>query len=104
MGFFAGLNDEKYDRQYTDRVLVGRMVNYFSTQILRLLFASIIIILLAIIGASLPVIVSKMVDLIQKQPTLAEISWIGAALVFVAFGLWGLNWLRRGLIVRAVGD
>jgi ATP-binding cassette, subfamily B, bacterial len=29
---------------------------------------------------------------------------VGAALVGVAFGLWGLNWLRRSLIVRAVGD
>jgi hypothetical protein len=26
MGFFAGLNDEKYDRQYTDRELTRRMV------------------------------------------------------------------------------
>jgi ATP-binding cassette subfamily B protein len=104
MGFFAGLNDEKYDRQYTDRVLVGRMVNYFNTQISRLLFASVIIIMLAIIGAALPVIVSRMVDLIQKQPSPTAILWVGAALVFVAVGLWGLNWLRRGLIVRAVGD
>ena len=30
MGFFAGLNDEKYDRQYTDRVLVSRITGYFG--------------------------------------------------------------------------
>lgn len=104
MGFFAGLNDEKYDRQYTDRVLVSRMISYFNTQTARLVYASITIIALAIIGASLPVVVSRMVDLMQEQPTPTEIAWVGAALVFVAFGLWGLNWLRRGLIVRAVGD
>ncbi|MBL8089603.1 MAG: ABC transporter ATP-binding protein [Anaerolineales bacterium] len=104
MGFFAGLNDEKYDRQYTDRVLVSRMVNYFKSQIRRLAFASFIIIVLAFIGAALPVVVSYMVDLIQEQPTNQEITWIGLALVGVAFGLWGLNWLRRGLTVRAVGD
>lgn len=104
MAFFAGLNDEKYDRQYTDRVLAGRMVNYFSTQIKRLVYASVTIILLAFIGAALPVIVSRMVDLIQAQPTIASIVWAGTALVFVGIGLWGLNWLRRSLIVRAVGD
>ncbi len=104
MGFFAGLNDEKYDRQYTDRVLVSRMVNYFNTQTKRLVYASITIILLAAIGAALPVVVSRMVDLIQQQPTPASIAWIGVALVGVAIGLWGLNWLRRSLIVRAVGD
>ncbi|MBN8581616.1 MAG: ABC transporter ATP-binding protein [Anaerolineae bacterium] len=104
MGFFAGLNDEKYDRQYKDNELVRRMFNYFNTQVSRLVFASVTIIVIAIIGASLPVIVSRMVDLIKDQPTARDILLVGLALVGVAFGQWGLNWLRRGLIVRAVGD
>ena len=104
MGFFAGLNDEKYDRQYKDNELVRRMVNYFDTQKTRLAFASVVIIVIAIIGAALPIIVSRMVDLIKDQPTIRDILLVGAALVGVAFGNWGLNWLRRGLIVRAVGD
>lgn len=104
MGFFAGLNDEKYDRQYSDRVLVKRMVEYFGSQTKRLIFASVLIILLAIIGAALPVVVSQIVDLIQTQPTSEAIASVGLALVAVAFGLWGLNWMRRALIVRAVGD
>ena len=104
MGFFAGLNDEKYDRQYKDNELVRRMVNYFDTQKTRLVFASVVIIVIAVIGAALPVIVSRMVDLIKDQPSTSDILLVGAALVGVAFGNWGLNWLRRGLIVRAVGD
>ncbi|GAB4496300.1 MAG: ABC transporter ATP-binding protein [Anaerolineales bacterium] len=104
MGFFAGLNDEKYDRQYKDKELVRRMVNYFDTQKARLAFASIVIIIIAVIGAALPVIVARMVDLIKEQPSVTDILLVGAALVGVAFGNWGLNWLRRGLIVRAVGD
>ena len=104
MGFFAGLNDEKYDRQYKDNELVRRMVNYFDSQKTRLAFASVVIIVIAVIGAALPVIVSRMVDLIKDQPTVRDILLVGAALVGVAFGNWGLNWLRRGLIVRAVGD
>ena len=104
MGFFAGLNDEKYDRQYTDRVLAKRMVEYFGSQTRRLVFASILIILLAFIGAALPVVVSRIVDLIQTQPTDESIAYVGLALIAVSFGLWGLNWMRRALIVRAVGD
>ncbi|MFM8875270.1 MAG: ABC transporter ATP-binding protein [Anaerolineae bacterium] len=104
MGFFAGLNDEKYDRQYKDNELVRRMVNYFDSQKTRLAFASVVIIVIAVIGAALPVIVSRMVDLIKDKPTVRDILLVGAALVGVAFGNWGLNWLRRGLIVRAVGD
>jgi len=104
MGFFAGLNDEKYDRQYADRELTRRMAAYFKNQSRRLAAASLVILLLAAIGAGLPVVVSRMVDLLDEQPSFASIAWVGFALVIVAFGLWGLNWLRRGLIVRAVGD
>ncbi|GAB1471628.1 ABC transporter ATP-binding protein [Chloroflexota bacterium] len=104
MGFFAGLNDEKYDRQYKDSELVRRMINYFGSQKARLAFASVVILVIAVIGAALPVIVSRMVDLIKDQPKITDIIFVGGSLIGVAFGQWGLNWLRRSLIVRAVGD
>jgi ATP-binding cassette subfamily B protein len=104
MGFFAGLNDEKYDRQYSDRELTRRIADFFRTQVKQLVFASILVIILAFIGAALPVVVSRMVDLLHDQPTLQEIAWVGVALMGVGVGLWGLNWMRRSLIVRAVGD
>jgi ATP-binding cassette subfamily B protein len=104
MGFFAGLNDEKYDRQYSDRELVRRMVNYFNTQTTRLGVATFLIILQSLIGASFPVVVSRMVDLLREEPTPQAIAGVGIALVIVGVGLWGLNWWRRALTVRAVGD
>ena len=33
MSFFSNLDTEGYDRQYTDRQLAGRMVEYFSPQL-----------------------------------------------------------------------
>ena len=86
MGFFAGLNDEKYDRQYKDSELVRRMVAYFGSQKMRLALASVVIIVIAVIGAALPVIVSRMVDLIKDRPSSAQILWVGAALIGVASG------------------
>jgi ATP-binding cassette, subfamily B, bacterial len=104
MGFFAGLNDEKYDRQYTDRDLTRRITGFFSTQVNRLLIAAVIIIALAFIGAALPVVVSRMVDLLREKPSTQAITLVGLTLIGVGIGLWGLNWARRSLIVRAVGD
>jgi ATP-binding cassette subfamily B protein len=104
MGFFAGLNDEKYDRQYTDRDLTRRIADFFRAQAGRLAYASVLIIVLSFIGAALPVVVSRMVDLLGERPTLTAIAYVGAALLIVGFSLWGLNWARRSLIVRAVGD
>ncbi|MCA2001476.1 MAG: ABC transporter ATP-binding protein/permease, partial [Chloroflexi bacterium] len=104
MGFFAGLNDEKYDRQYSDRELTRRILGFFKTQARRLALASVVVLILAFIGAALPVAVSRMVDMLGEQPTLPAIAAVGGVLMGVGVGLWGLNWLRRSLIVRAVGD
>jgi ATP-binding cassette, subfamily B, bacterial len=104
MGFFAGLNDEKYDRQYSDRDLVRRIFEYFKPQTTRLVWVSILVIVLAGVGAALPVVVARMVDLLEEQPSLTSITLVSLAVLLIAIALWGLNWARRSLVVRAVGD
>ncbi|HMR99695.1 MAG TPA: ABC transporter ATP-binding protein [Anaerolineales bacterium] len=104
MGFFAGLNDEKYDRQYTDRELTRRILGYFKPQAKRLAAVTALVIVIAGIGASLPVVVSRMIDLLKGEPSLTAISLVALAVLGVGVGLWGLNWARRSLVVRAVGD
>jgi ATP-binding cassette subfamily B protein len=104
MGFFAGLNDEKYDRQYTDRELVRRILSYFQPQKRRMVSILVLVLLLAGIGAALPVVVARMVDLLKGEPTLTSITLVSVALLVIGVGLWGLNWARRSLVVRAVGD
>ena len=104
MGFFAGLNDEKYDRQYTDRELARRILDYFKPQRQRLGWVILLVVVLAVIGAALPVVVARMVDLLKEQPSLQAISLVALAVFVIGVGLWGLNWARRSLVVRAVGD
>ena len=104
MGFFAGLNDEKYDRQYTDRELLRRILEYFQPQTTRLVWVIVLVVVLAGIGAALPVVVARVVDLLKEQPSLQAISLVGLAVFILGLGLWGLNWARRSLVVRAVGD
>jgi len=104
MGFFAGLNEEKYDRQYTDRQLARRIADYFRPQARRLGLVSLLVIAIAAIGASLPVVVSRMVDLLKDQPSLNSIWTVFFVLLAVGVGIWGLNWVRRSLVVRTVGD
>jgi ATP-binding cassette, subfamily B, bacterial len=104
MGFFAGLNDEKYDRQYTDRELLRRILGYFKPQITRLIAVTGLVVILAGIGAALPVVVARMVDLLKGEPSFTAISLVSLAVLLIGIGLWGLNWARRSLVVRAVGD
>ena len=104
MGFFSGLNDEKYDRQYTDRELLRRILEYFKPQMARLVWVTLLVIAYAGIGAALPVVVARVVDALKAQPSLLAISLVGLALLLLGIGLWGVNWARRSLVVRAVGD
>jgi len=104
MGFFAGLNVEKYDRQYTDRQLVGRIIAYFKPQSRRFVWVSVLVVLIATIGAALPVIVSRIVDLLKNEPSLQAVTFAGLALAFIGVSTWGLNWARRSLVIRAIGD
>ena len=104
MGFFAGLNDEKYDRQYTDRDLLRRILEYFKPQTTRFVWVLVLVVILAGIGAALPVVVARMVDLLKERPSLQAISLVSLAVLVIGIGLWGLNWARRSLVVRAVGD
>jgi ATP-binding cassette subfamily B protein len=104
MGFFAGLNDEKYDRQYTDRELLRRILEYFRPQTKRLVLVLLSVLAYAGIGAALPVLVARMVDLLKERLSLGVISLAGLAMLLIGIGLWGLNWARRSLVVRAVGD
>lgn len=104
MAFFAGLNEEKYDRQYTDRQLARRIVEYFKPQRTRLAWVTALVLGMAGIGAALPVIVARIVDLLDEQPSMQAIALVGAGLAVVGVSSWGLNWIRRSLVVRAVGD
>lgn len=104
MGFFAGLNEEKYDRQYKDSDLARRMVSFFTPQKGRMSAILGLVLLMAGLGAALPVIVSAIMDLLAERPTVEAILLVGGGMTLIAFLNWGLNWLRRSLTVRAVGD
>ncbi len=104
MGFFGGLNEEKYDRQYSDRQLVSGIVGYFKPQSKRLGWIYFLIVVIAVIAAALPVIVSNIVDLLKNEPKVQAIALAGLMLAIIGIATWALNWARRSLVIRAVGD
>ena len=62
MGFFEGLDAEKFDRQYADRVLAGRMAGYFKPHWRRLVIVVSMSLLLALLGVGFRVVVADGVD------------------------------------------
>ncbi|MEJ2348636.1 MAG: ABC transporter ATP-binding protein [Anaerolineales bacterium] len=104
MGFFTGLDTEGYDRQYTDRQLLGRMAGYFRPHTRRIIWVGILLVVIALAGAALPIIVSRALNVLQGNFTLFTISVLGGLVFAIGVIVWGANWARRRLTVRAVGD
>jgi ATP-binding cassette subfamily B protein len=104
MSFFSGLDVEGYDRQYTDRQLLLRMWQYFRPHTLRMIWIAILLLVIALASASLPLIVSRSLDLLRGGITPLTMTLLGGLVLLVGAVVWGANWVRRRLAVRAVAD
>ena len=104
MSFFTGLDTEAYDRQYTDRALVGRIAEYFRPHLGQLVVIGMALIIASLSGAAAPILVSLGIDLVGEDLSLATISLIAAAVLATGLITWSANWLRRRLTTRAIGD
>jgi ATP-binding cassette subfamily B protein len=104
MGFFSGLATEPYDRQYSDKELVRRILKYFRPHARRLLIVSIFLVLIAISGAAVPILVSRTVDSLSQQTTGSEIWLLSGAVLASGIFVWGGNWVRRRLLARTTQD
>ena len=104
MGFFAGLNAEKYDRKYTDRELVRRIVKYFQPHLHRLALVVVMLLLVAATSAMQPVIVSRGVDMLKSNLTLNNIFLIAGLTLLVGVLSWLGNLINKRLTVRIIAD
>ena len=104
MGFFDGLDAEKYDRTYADRDLARRIVGYFKPQWRRLLQVSLITLAIAGAGSLLPIIVSKGIDLLKGVPALWSMIAIGGAVLFIGLAIWFFNWGLRRLMAITIAE
>ena len=101
MGFiFDGLDAEAYDRRYSDRALVARVIGYFRPQLGRMLVVAGAVVLQALLDVSLPILISRTLDqLTAGQANLV----LSAALIAVIGSLaWVFNFVRRSFSARAV--
>ncbi len=104
MSFFSSLNAEKYDRQYSDRYLIRRILNYFAPQWKRLIAISALILVVSGAGAAMPVVVSRGVDLLKTNPSVSTIVLLSLTVLAIGVIAWSANWLGRRLTARAIAQ
>jgi ATP-binding cassette subfamily B protein len=104
MGFFEGLDTESYDRQYSDRALVKRILARFKPQVKRIAGIAAMVLIYSGVGALLPIVVSYGVNLLEGRPALEPMLLIPAIVLLLGVCGWFANWARRRLTARVVGD
>jgi ATP-binding cassette, subfamily B, bacterial len=105
MGFVMdGLDAEAYDRIYTDRQLVGRILAYFWPQTRRIVLVAGCITAAALLDVALPVYISQSLDQLKDDPALPKLLLIGGIIMLLGVLSWVFNYVRRSVSARAVGD
>ncbi|GIK27718.1 MAG: ABC transporter ATP-binding protein [Anaerolineae bacterium] len=106
MGFIMdGLDAEAYDRSYSDRQLVKRILAYFRPEGWRIGVVALAIFLTSVVNTALPVVISNGLDeLGVTHPTPAML--IRLMLIVTALGVlgWTFNAFRQWLSAAAIGN
>ena len=105
MGFFSGLSAEKYDRQYTDKKLLKRMMVYFKAQSRHLIALAFLLLVHAPIEVFSPVIVARGLDQVTGETISTQfiLTLTGVVLALGVLG-WLVNLLARRSSARAISD
>ncbi len=105
MGFVLdGLDAEAYDRVYSDRALVGRILRYFRPRGRTMLLVSAMTLLASLLDAALPILISKGIDVYSSSRGTVAIVVIVCAILLSGALSWVFNFVRQANTARAVGD
>ncbi len=96
-----GLEAERYDRVYSDKELVVRILHYFSPHKWKMTVIIVAIFITASLGAALPIIIANSLD----SAALEDFP-VGLALMvlIIGVGIWGLSLVRRYLTAQVIAD
>ncbi|MFP4395977.1 MAG: ABC transporter ATP-binding protein [Anaerolineales bacterium] len=105
MGFILdGLDTESYDRSYSDRELVRRILSYFRPHARRMLIVGAMITLNSIAGSGGPILISRAIDLIKAQPTTRMMLLMAGGVLLMEVAAWGFNYIRQWFAAQVIGN
>lgn len=105
MGFVMdGLDAEAYDRDYSDRELLSRILHYFRPKTRSMVFVAVLIVLNSVMDLALPLLISQGVNELSKGITLRMVLLLIGAFLLAAVLSWTFNFFRQWYTARIVGD
>ncbi|MDX1993957.1 MAG: ABC transporter ATP-binding protein [bacterium] len=105
MGFIMdGLDAEAYDREYSDGVLVRRIIGYFRPQARRMAVVAVAILLTSLVNTALPIYTSIGLDRLQQNPSTRTLVEITVIITLLGLTSWLFNAVRQWLSAEAIGN
>ena len=105
MGFILdGLETEEYDRQYSDRELLNRIVGYFRPYARTMLLVSLMITLNSVASTAGPILVSRGVDVLAENPATQAILLMSGGILLLGASAWVFNFIRQFFSARVTGN
>ncbi|MDH7484908.1 MAG: ABC transporter ATP-binding protein [Anaerolineae bacterium] len=105
MGFILdGLDTEAYDRSYSDRELLRRIISYFRPYTPQMIVVALMLMLNSAAGTGGPILISKGIDLVAGKPSLRAILLLATGVLLLGVAAWVFNYVRQMLSARVVGD
>jgi ABC-type multidrug transport system fused ATPase/permease subunit len=105
MGFIMdGLDAEAYDRSYSDRQLIARIIGYFRPKVHIMIVVAILITLTSLLDTVFPVLISYGIDTIVASGAINTILLLILAILLAGVFSWICNFFRQWYTARTVGD
>jgi ABC-type multidrug transport system fused ATPase/permease subunit len=105
MGFIMdGLDAEAYDRNYTDRQLIARIIGYFRPKVRIMIVVAALITLTSLLDTVFPVLISYGIDTVVASGAIKTILLLVIAILLAGVFSWVCNFFRQWYTARTVGD
>ncbi len=105
MGFILdGLDTEAYDRDYSDRELLRRIVGYFRPYARQMGLVGLMIALNSIAGTGGPILLAKAIDLVAQDPSTQTMLLLAGGVLLMGVAAWIFNYVRQMISARVVGN
>jgi ABC-type multidrug transport system fused ATPase/permease subunit len=105
VGFILdGLDSESYDRKYSDRDLLQRIVEYFLPERQRMMLVAGMVVCVSLFNAARPLLVTRGIDLLAKRPALDTLLVLCLGVLLSGALGWLFNFFQQRASARAIGN
>ena len=105
MGFILdGLDTEDYDRQYTDKELLKRIVAYFKPYNRQMVLVGVMIALNSLAGIASPILIAMGIDMLDTNPSRQAVLLITSGILLLGIAAWFFNFIRQYFSAKVVGN